>query len=105
MSSPALLHHRPGISDTELMLNGYRLSLANFYFRMPDFRSVLNVFTWQFFDVAPDYPRLFEFIEFWQREIESPLHSVEFIQHDHLTPGNWRRLISVSHFPEIKQRD
>ena len=41
---------------------------------------------------APDHPRLFEFIEFWQREIEGPLHSVAFSHRKMIAPGEWRNV-------------
>ena len=63
-------------TETELMLKGYGLTTAEFYYRMPDYRNVLNSFVWQDYDLAPDYPQLFGFIEFWQEKIEGPLHSV-----------------------------
>ena len=50
-------------------------------------RSVLNTFVWQEYDLAPDHPRLFEFIEYWQEEIEGPLHSVRFIHRKMIGPG------------------
>ena len=46
-------------SNTELMLRGYGLTTAEFTYRMPDFQSVLNTFTWQTYDLAPDHPKLF----------------------------------------------
>ena len=63
-------------NETELMLKGYGLTTAELYYRMPDYRNVLNSFLWQAYDLAPDYPELFRFIEFWQDQIEGPLHSV-----------------------------
>jgi len=65
-------------SETELMLRGYGLTTAEFFYRLPDYRHVLNSFIWQEYDLAPDHPRLFGFIEFWQKNIEGPLHSVRF---------------------------
>ena len=65
----------PG-TETELMLKGYGLTTAEIFYRMPDYRNVLNTFVWQHMDLAPDYPELFRFIEFWQDKIEGPLHSV-----------------------------
>ena len=49
---------------TGLMLEGYGLTTAEFYYRMPDFHNVINVFIWQDYDLAPDYPRIFGFIDF-----------------------------------------
>ena len=81
------------VSDTELMLRGYRLTTAEVFYRMPDYRNVLNTFVWQHYDLAPDHPRLFEFIEFWQREIEGPIHSVRFTHRKLIGPGEWRHVV------------
>ena len=80
------------VSATELLLKGYGLTTAEFFYRMPDFQSVLNTFVWQEDDLAPDHPKLFEFIEFWQREIEGPLHSVSFTHRKMISPGEWRNV-------------
>lgn len=80
-------------SDTELMLRGYGLTIAEFYYRMPDYRNVLNSFAWQAYDLAPDYPRLFDFIAFWQKEVEGPLHSVRFSHRKQISPGQWRNVV------------
>ena len=79
-------------SPSELMLEGYGLTTAEVFYRMPDFRSVLNSFVWQQYDLAPDYPRLFRFIEFWQERIEGPLHSVRFTHRRMLSSGEWRNV-------------
>lgn len=79
-------------NETELMLAGYGLTTAEFFYRMPDFQSVLNRFTWQDYDIAPDHPRLFEFIEYWQAEIDGPLHSVKFVHRKQISPGEWQNV-------------
>lgn len=80
-------------SETELLLKGYGLTTANFYYGMPDHPLVLNEFLWQQYDMAPDHEKLFEFIEFWQREIEGPLHSVCFTHRKRLACGEWQQLV------------
>ena len=79
-------------SEVELMLKGYGLTTAELTYRMPDYQSVLNTFIWQEYDLAPDYPRLFEFIEFWQDSIEGPLHSVRFTHRKLIAPNQWRHV-------------
>ena len=79
-------------SEVELMLKGYGLTTAELTYRMPDYQSVLNTFIWQEYDLAPDYPRLFEFIEFWQDSIEGPLHSVRFTHRKMIAAGAWRNV-------------
>ena len=80
------------VSETELMLKGYGLTTAELYYRLPDFQSVLNTFVWQDYDLAPDHPRLFDFIEHWQSAIEGPLHSVRFVHRKLISPGEWRNV-------------
>lgn len=80
-------------TETELMLKGYGLTKAELTYHMPDYTHVLNTFVWQEYDLAPDHPRLFEFIEFWQREIDGPLHSVRFAHRKMIGPGEWRNVV------------
>ena len=63
--------------DLELQLRGYRLTTAEFFYHMPDHPTVLQSFLWQQLDLAPGFPALLKFLDFWQREIEGPLHSVK----------------------------
>jgi uncharacterized protein Usg len=79
-------------NETELMLRGYGLTTAELFYRLPDHRSVLNSFIWQEYDLAPDHPRLFGFIEFWQKNIEGPLHSVRFTHRKLISAGEWRHV-------------
>jgi uncharacterized protein Usg len=81
------------VSETELMLKGYGLTTAEFFYRMPDYTSVLNTFVWQDYDIAPDHPRLFKFIDYWKSEIEGPLHSVRFTHRKMISPGEWRNVV------------
>ncbi|SUZ30485.1 hypothetical protein ROE7235_00208 [Roseibaca ekhonensis] len=80
-------------SPTELMLKGYGLTTAEMIYRMPDHTHVLNTFLWQDYDLAPDYPRLFEFIEFWHDQIDGPLHSVRFSHRKRMSAGEWRHVV------------
>ncbi|MEC7668483.1 MAG: usg protein [Pseudomonadota bacterium] len=81
------------ISETEMMLKGYGLTTAEIFYRIPDYQHVLNSFIWQDYDLAPDHPKLFRFIEFWQDEIEGPLHSVKFTHRKLLSSGEWRNVV------------
>ena len=86
-------------TDTELMLKGYGLTTAEMTYRMPDYQSVLNTFVWQDYDLAPDYPKLFGFIEFWQGEMDGPLHSVRFVHRKMLGAGAWRNVTGEFTYP------
>lgn len=80
-------------SETEMMLKGYGLTTAEMYYRMPDYKHVLNSFVWQDYDIAPDYPKLFQFIEFWKAKLDGPLHSVRFTHRKLISPGRWRSVV------------
>lgn len=80
-------------SETASMLKGYGLTTAEFFYRMPDYRHVLNSFVWQDYDLAPDHQRLFAFIAYWQENIDGPLHSVRFVHRTLIGPGEWRNQV------------
>lgn len=62
--------------SVELQLRGYRLATAEILYHMPDHPDLLQTFVWQHLDLAPDYPELRRFLDFWTRRIEGRLHSV-----------------------------
>ena len=55
----------------------YRLTTAEIIYRLPDKPEELQTFIWQKFDVAPDFPELSKFLEFWRKNIEGQLYSVK----------------------------
>ena len=80
------------LNETELMLRGYGLTTAEFIYHMPDYTHVLNSYVWQEYDIAPDHPRLFRFIDFWRAALEGPLHLARFSHRCMLAPGEWRNV-------------
>ncbi len=81
-----------GHTDMALMLKGYGLTTANILYRMPDHPSVLQTFIWQEYDLAPDFPRLFGFLDFWKTQLDGPLHSVQYTHQRLIEPRVWRRV-------------
>ncbi len=79
-------------SETELMLSGHGLTTAEILYRMPDYRSVLQSFTWQDYDQAPGFPRLRAFLDFWAERLDGPLHSVRYCHQKLIAPGEWRKV-------------
>ena len=57
-------------------IEGYGLTTANILYRLPDHLDLLQTYVWQAYDIAPRFPALHRFLEFWERELEGPLHSV-----------------------------
>ena len=65
------------MSDLGRQLDGYRLTTAEILYHMPDHPGLLQTYLWQELDLAPKFPELRRFLEFWTRELDGPLHSVK----------------------------
>jgi uncharacterized protein Usg len=78
--------------ETELMLKGYGLTTAEILYRMPDHPAVLQTFIWQEYDLAPKFPELRRFVDFWQERIEGALHSVRYAHKRLISPNEWRNV-------------
>ncbi|MBP2614227.1 usg protein [Agrobacterium pusense] len=79
-------------SDLERQLTGYGLTTAHILYRIPDFEAVLQTFVWQDYDLAPDFPEMHKFLDFWQTRLDGPLHSVRFTHQRLIGPNEWRRI-------------
>ncbi|GHC73854.1 Usg family protein [Limoniibacter endophyticus] len=79
-------------SETEIMLKGYGLTTAELLYRMPDHSQILQSFIWQHYDLAPKFPELKAFLDFWERNLEGPLHSVRFVHRKLIRPNEWARV-------------
>ena len=63
-------------SDFSRRLAGERLTTAEVLYWLPDHPALLQRFLWQTLDVAPEYPRVHRFLDFWRGEIDAVIHSV-----------------------------
>ncbi len=75
-----------------LQLQSYRLTTAEILYHLPDNPAVLQTFIWQELDLAPGYPVLTKFLDFWKREIEGRLHSVRVGSALLISPGEIRHI-------------
>lgn len=69
-----------------LILDGYRLTTAEILYRMPDHPSFLQTYLWQELDLAPRFPVLRKFLDFWEKNLDGPLHSVRVASSAIVTP-------------------
>jgi uncharacterized protein Usg len=72
------------------IVKDYRLTTAEIYYHLPDFPELLQSYIWQEYDIAPQFPVLHEFLGFWIRELDGPLHSVYVASKEIITPGDYR---------------
>jgi uncharacterized protein Usg len=78
------------MSKFEQQLRGYRLTLAEITYRMPDYPSLLQKYIWQDLDVAPEYPVLRKFLDFWERNLDGGIHSVRVASKSLIRPTQMR---------------
>ncbi len=64
------------MDDTDRLLDGYRLTTAEILYQLPDQPHLLESFVWQDYDLAPDYPKLRRFLEYWMSHVEGKVYSV-----------------------------
>ena len=69
---------------------GYGIATANILYRLPEHPGLLQSFVWQFYDIAPAYPRLIRFLDFWVAEIDGAIHSVEVAHRQLVTAAEIR---------------
>jgi uncharacterized protein Usg len=62
--------------DFRRQLEGYGLTTAIIFYRMPDYPDILQSYVWQLYDLHPYFPELQKFLDFWARELDGLLHSV-----------------------------
>jgi len=77
-------------SSLELQLQGYRLTTAEIIYHLPDHPGVLQSFVWQHYDLAPRYPELRKFLDFWRENIDGVLHTVHVGRKELIGPARYR---------------
>ena len=79
-------------AEMEMILRGYGLTTAEILYHMPDHPHVLQSYIWQDYDLAPKFPALIRFIDFWESKLEGPLHSVRYTHKKLISPSEWRNV-------------
>jgi uncharacterized protein Usg len=84
-----------GDQDFRLQLLGYSLTTVEIAYYLPDHPSLLQLFVWQQYDEAPEYPGLRRFLDTWRLDIEAVLHSVTIANDRTMGPRTWRPTVAV----------
>ena len=79
-------------------LGGKRLTTAEVLYFIPDHPALLQSFMWQTLDLAPQYPRIHRFLNFWRSEIDAVIHSVSVTASGLVTPAKieWNTEITLN---------
>lgn len=79
-------------SPLSRQLQDYRLTTAEILCHMPDHPGLLQTYVWQELDLAPRFPVLHKFLDFWSRNLDGKLHSVRVANLDLISPGSLRHV-------------
>lgn len=71
------------------IIDDYRLTTAEILYHLPDYPKLLQSYIWQDYDLAPQFPVLKNFLDFWENELEGPLHSVKVASTELIKPSEF----------------
>jgi uncharacterized protein Usg len=71
-------------------LAGFSLTTAEILYRLPDHPSLLQSYIWQEYDVAPKFPRLKSFLDFWSQNLEGQLFKIMVANRKLIAPAEMR---------------
>ncbi len=74
-------------------IEGFSLTTAEIIYRFPDHPQLLQSYIWQDYDLAPRFPRLTDFLDFWVANLDGALFRI-CVAH--------RRLIAPTEFSFVK---
>lgn len=78
------------MSEMAKMLKDYRLTTAEILYHLPDHPRFLQTYVWQEYDIAPRFPMLKKFLDFWEENLDGPLHSVRIASTRLIKPSDLR---------------
>jgi len=76
-------------------LDGYGLTTAEIHYHMPDHLSLLQLYVWQEYDLAPHFPELRGFIGFWTKNFKGALHYVRVAHHQLIKPSEGKAVEGI----------
>lgn len=58
------------------MLINSDLTTIHVYYYMPDYTHITQLFAWQTMDIAPRFPRIHKFLDYWHHNIEAVIAEI-----------------------------
>jgi uncharacterized protein Usg len=71
-------------------LEGFSLTTAEILYRLPDYPRLLQSYIWQDYDLAPRFPKLVDFLNFWVASLDGPLYRVRVAHRRLIAPQEFR---------------
>jgi uncharacterized protein Usg len=69
-----------GLQDLAGQLPGMPLTTAEITYRMLDFWDILQTYIWQDYGLAPRFPKLAKFLDFWLYNLDGHLATIRVAQ-------------------------
>ena len=77
-------------NSIEKQLQGYRLTMAEVNYHLPDYPDLLQSFIWQTMDITPTFPSIRKFLRHWEDNLEGKLHSAKVMSTSLIKPSEFR---------------
>jgi uncharacterized protein Usg len=71
-------------------LEGFSLTTAEILYRLPDYPRFLQSYIWQDYDLAPKFPKLVDFLDYWAANLHGPLYRVRIAHRCLIAPHEFR---------------
>jgi uncharacterized protein Usg len=71
-------------------LRGFSLTTAEILYRLPDYPRLLQTYIWQDYDVAPEFPKLVDFLDYWAANLDGPLYRVRVAHRQLIAPQEFK---------------
>ena len=71
-------------------LKGYSLTTAEILYHLPDHPALLQSYLWQDYDLAPRFPKLLHFVEFWNGNLDGKVARVRVSSKKLIDPAEFR---------------
>jgi uncharacterized protein Usg len=71
-------------------LEGFSLTTAEILYRLPDHPQLLQSYIWQEYDLAPNFPKLVDFLDYWAANLDGPLYRVRVCHRQLIAPQEFR---------------
>ncbi len=78
------------VGGLKAQLVGFSLTTAEILYRLPDHPSLLQSYIWQEYDLAPRFPKLKSFLDFWTATLDGKLFRVTVAHSELIRPAELR---------------
>lgn len=83
---------RTGDANFKAQLQGFSLTTAEIIYRLPDYPALLQSYIWQEYDLAPRFPKLRHFLDFWTAKLDGKLFKVTVAHSQLIRPAELRMI-------------